>query len=115
MSKPWTAYYKVIGIIPGRVLIPGTGQVDLSDDKLPLKLIRKIHDNGCKFLAPVKAEEHPANAVPDTYTAKELAGLIKDAVDADEARRLYETNTSSKLVEQAFNKKILELGEPSGQ
>jgi hypothetical protein len=117
MRKPWTAYYKVIGIIPGRVLIPGTGQVDLSDEKLPLKLIRKIHEKGCTFLTPVQAQEPPATEqkVPDKYTAKELARLIKDAVNADEAMRLYETNPSSKLAEQAYKKKLLELGGPSGQ
>jgi len=44
-----------------------------------------------------------------------LARLIKDAVNADEAMRLYETNPSSKLAEQAYKKKLLELGGPSGQ
>jgi len=51
----WKEHFKVIGIVPGKVVIPFLGTVDLSDQNLPEEIIKQAYDSGCIYLAPTKA------------------------------------------------------------
>ncbi len=95
----WQKQYKVVGIIPGRILVPGTGIVDLSDENLPEELIRKLHDKGCPYLQRV-------------ITARELAKNIAQATSREEAMQLSAMKPESKQVQDAFEKRIKELDSP---
>jgi hypothetical protein len=46
----WKKYFKVIKIVPGRVIIPGHGTVDFSREDLPLELIKELYENDFPYL-----------------------------------------------------------------
>ena len=46
----WQKYFKVVKIVPGRVVIPGHGTVDFSNENLPLELIKELYENDLPYL-----------------------------------------------------------------
>ncbi|MCY1720177.1 hypothetical protein OU798_07475 [Prolixibacteraceae bacterium Z1-6] len=46
----WTKYFKVVNIVPGPVIIQGTGTVDFSDPTLSVDLCQKLFENDCRYL-----------------------------------------------------------------
>ena len=46
----WQVYFKVKGIIPGRVVVPGYGTLDFSKKNLSLKVCKELHDKGFPYL-----------------------------------------------------------------
>jgi hypothetical protein len=64
----WTDKYKVVGIVPGRVIIPKFGVVDFSDEKLPIELMDKLYKAGCSHLKPIvhrKPKPEPKSESPE--------------------------------------------------
>jgi hypothetical protein len=50
MNKFWVNKFEVVGIIPGKILLPGLGTLDLSDESLPIELVQAAYDKGCPYL-----------------------------------------------------------------
>lgn len=46
----WQKYFKVIRIVPGRVVVPGTGTIDLRMENIPVELCKKLYDSGFPYL-----------------------------------------------------------------
>ena len=110
MGKPWTTYYKVVGIKPGKVVIPGTGEVDLSDEKLSLDMVRRIHNKGCHFLE--LTEEGKKMFSPEmNMNAKEVAAVMQEATTKEQAKALLDLKPESVLVQRAYENKIHELSD----
>jgi len=46
----WKDYFKMIKLVPGRVVISGHGTVDFSRDDIPVALIKKLYENDFPYL-----------------------------------------------------------------
>ena len=46
----WTDIYDVIGIIPGEIVYPSIGVIDLSRLDIPIETIDKLNAEGCPFI-----------------------------------------------------------------
>jgi len=46
----WKDYFKMIKLVPGRVVVPGHGTIDFRRDDLPLKLIQQLYENDFPYL-----------------------------------------------------------------
>lgn len=108
MGKLWTTYYKVVGIKPGKVVVPGIGEVDLSNEKLPVEFVQKIHDKGCQFLE--LTEEGKKMLSPEmNMNAKEIAAVMQEATSEEQAKALFDLKPESIQVQRAYENKISEF------
>ena len=41
----WKDYFKMIKLVPGRVVISGHGTIDFSRDDIPVELIKQLYEN----------------------------------------------------------------------
>ena len=57
MSKFWVNKFEVVGIIPGKITLPGFGTLDLSDESLPIDRVQAAYDKGCPYLKLKKVKE----------------------------------------------------------
>lgn len=48
----WQNYFRVIKVLPGKIIMPGFGQVDLSNPNIPLKRIQDLFEADCPYLEP---------------------------------------------------------------
>jgi hypothetical protein len=46
----WQKYFKVVKVVPGPVIIPGYGKIDLSSPNLPLSLVQELFEKDCPYL-----------------------------------------------------------------
>lgn len=46
----WTDIYEVTGIIPGKIVYPTIGVIDLSRLDIPIETIDKLNAEGCPFI-----------------------------------------------------------------
>ena len=46
----WQAYFKVIGIQPGRVVTPRHGCLDFSSQDLPVETLKELYEEGFPYL-----------------------------------------------------------------
>ena len=46
----WTDKYTVVGIVPGKVYLHKIGEVDLSNENLPIALVDKLFEAKCSYL-----------------------------------------------------------------
>ena len=46
----WKKYFKVVGIVPGPVIIYGFGTVDFSRDDLPVELCKQLFEADSRYL-----------------------------------------------------------------
>ena len=47
----WKKYFKVIKIVPGEVVVPGYGKMDLSKDNISVEVCRDLFENDFPYLA----------------------------------------------------------------
>ena len=45
----WNKYFKVVTIVPGPVIIPGHGKIDLSRTDLDVQLIKQLYEKDCHY------------------------------------------------------------------
>jgi len=50
----WKEHYKVVGIVPGKVITRQAGPIDFSRDDIPLATIEKLYQSGCRYLKPIR-------------------------------------------------------------
>ena len=48
----WQKYFKFIKLVPGRVVVPGKGIIDFSNDNIPVELCKELYDSGFQYLEP---------------------------------------------------------------
>lgn len=77
MSKFWVNKFEVVGIKPGKVVLPGYGTLDLSDESLPMDLVQGAYDRGCPYLK-LKIEKE---------SKKDSKGTSKKEDDKKEANK----------------------------
>jgi hypothetical protein len=46
----WKKYFKVVGIVPGPVIIQGVGEIDFASDKLDKQMCLQLFENDCRYL-----------------------------------------------------------------
>lgn len=46
----WTDYFTLVGVLPGRIVVPGHGTLDFSDTSLPVEKIRTLFEIGFPYL-----------------------------------------------------------------
>jgi len=46
----WKNYFKMIKLVPGRVVVPGHGTIDFSRDDLPVEIIQKLYEEDFPYL-----------------------------------------------------------------
>jgi len=75
----WQKYFKVVKIVPGRVVIPGHGTVDFSSEDLPLELIKELYENDLPYLdiTPQGKEVIYNIKPPARQPGKKLPGKVK--------------------------------------
>jgi hypothetical protein len=76
MSKNWKDKYKLVGIIPGRIFLPGLGEIDLANEKTPIEKVDEAYRRGCKYLQPIIdpiPDREPAAVMADEKTAPAAA------------------------------------------
>lgn len=62
----WRAYFKVIKIVPGPVIIQDFGEIDFSSDKLPVETCKKLFEADCRYLEiTAKGEEELYGRKPE--------------------------------------------------
>ena len=79
MSKFWVNKFEVVGIIPGKIFLPGHGTLDLSDESLPSDRVQKAFDLGCPYLKLKNVKE----SVKDSKVSPESEGnhIVKEAIN----------------------------------
>lgn len=61
----WKDNFKVIGIVPGVVVLPRFGRIDLSRDDHSPDLIERIHKSGCPYLKQLKKSTKTTAVSPE--------------------------------------------------
>ncbi len=51
-SLKWTDKYDVVGIKAGRIVMGKRGEIDLSDNSLPISLVDALYKEGCPYIKP---------------------------------------------------------------
>lgn len=46
----WREYFKLVGLVPGPVIIQGYGTIDFSDYKLSVETCKKLFEEDCEYL-----------------------------------------------------------------
>lgn len=46
----WRKYFKVVRLVPGRVVVQGHGEIDFSKDNLPVELCMKLYEADFRYL-----------------------------------------------------------------
>ena len=62
----WRSKYKVVRIVPGKVIVKRYGEIDFSRDDLPEELCEKLIKEGCPYLEKIP----PKAASPKVTTEK---------------------------------------------
>ena len=47
----WKKYFKVVKLVPGKVVIPGYGTIDFSKDNISVEVCRKLFESDFPYLA----------------------------------------------------------------
>ena len=83
MSKSWVNKFEVVGIKPGKVVLPGYGTLDLSDESLPMDLVQGAYDRGCPYLKlkNMKESEKDSEVSSQSEADKEIKEHIKDSTE----------------------------------
>jgi hypothetical protein len=55
----WKDQYKVVGIIPGKVVTRQFGTIDFGSDDIPLEKIEKLYKDGFPYLKPIRKKIIP--------------------------------------------------------
>lgn len=53
----WKDSYKVVGIVPGKVITRQCGPVDFSKDDIPIEIIEKLYKSGSRYLKPIRKKQ----------------------------------------------------------
>jgi hypothetical protein len=53
----WKDQYRVVGIVPGKVITRQCGEIDFSSDKIPVEIIEKLYKSGCRYLKPIRKKQ----------------------------------------------------------
>ncbi len=62
-SINWQDMYEVVGITPGLIYHPQTGEIDLSKTDIPLETIDKLYAAGCPFVKLKSAIVSPTDPI----------------------------------------------------
>lgn len=46
----WKKYFRVVKILPGRVVTPGHGELDFSRDDLPVEIVQQLYEEDFQYL-----------------------------------------------------------------
>jgi hypothetical protein len=104
----WKKYFKVINIVPGRVLIHGHGIVDFSRDDLPLEFVKNLYEDDCRYLdITSEGKEVIYNIKPATSkkTVKKEETYSIDVPDISEHNDDEIKSTSPKIRKKRNRKK----------
>jgi len=118
----WKDKYQVVKIVPGVVVMPGIGRIDLSSDRIPEETIQRMYDAGCPYLK-LKEQREPQIEIPEKeyvpivkkditseeITVSELIILISNCATAEVARKYADMRPDTKSVQKAYNRKLQEL------
>jgi len=104
MSK-WQKYFKLKGIVPGKVhvSIPQNVIVDFTDIHLDLELVKQLWESDFPYLTITADGEKILYGIGLDTSASNLAKMIRHASNIDEAKALLNHKPESKIVNQAFN------------
>ena len=47
----WTDCFNLVGIKPGRMVVPGHGTIDFSNPSLPVELVKSLFENDFSYLS----------------------------------------------------------------
>jgi len=53
----WKDSYKVVGIVPGKVITHQCGAIDFSRDDIPIETIEKLYKSGSRYLKPIRKKQ----------------------------------------------------------
>jgi hypothetical protein len=53
----WREYFKLVKIVPGKVIVFGFGEIDFSSDKIPVETCKKLYEADCHYLEITKKGE----------------------------------------------------------
>ena len=67
----WKDYFKMIKLVPGRVVVPGHGTIDFARDDLPLKLVQQLYEDDFPYLQLTPEGEQKLYGIK-TKTAKSI-------------------------------------------
>lgn len=99
----WQKYFKLKGINPGKVHTPQNGIVDFSDPSLDLNLLKKLWESDFPYLQLSEAGYRVLYGMGLDISATNLAKMIRNTSDFQEAKLLANHRPDSKLVNQALN------------
>ena len=60
----WQDSYKVIGVVPGKVVYRQFGTVDLSRGDIPVEFMDRLYKSGFPYLKPIKIKNPPKTKSP---------------------------------------------------
>lgn len=127
----WRKYFKLKGIVPGEVIHPRHGSIDLSRDDLDPDFLLKLWEEDFRYLQitpegekhfyglhqgknePVEThgrafkdpKSEPSEEEKTKYTAKELCRLIREAETIEEAAYYHEIGNNYVTVQNTFEQK----------
>jgi hypothetical protein len=102
--KGWQKYFRLKGIRPGKVhvSIPNIGIVDFTDILLDLDLLRKLWEADFPYLEPTEEGYKIIYGIDLDTSASNLAKMIRNASDLQEATLFAAHKPDSKIVNQAL-------------
>jgi hypothetical protein len=71
----WRKYFKVIHIVPGRVVVPGRGTIDFSRDDLSIDLLKDLWEKDFPY---IELTDEGRDMIYDIPSKKEELILAKD-------------------------------------
>lgn len=98
----WQKYFKLKGIKPGKVHTPKNSIVDFTNIFLDLDLLKQLWETDFPYLEPTEEGSEIVYGIGLDTSAKNLAKMIRNASDLQEATLLSQHQPNSKIVKQAL-------------
>ncbi|NQU87940.1 MAG: hypothetical protein HQ541_19500 [Mariniphaga sp.] len=81
----WAEYFKLIGVIPGVLIIPKFGKIDFRNPNIPVETVKAIYEADCIYIGITPAGKEkfygvkPDNTVEASKEIKDKPESIQDS------------------------------------
>ena len=50
----WQKYFKVVKVVPGKIVVPKVGEIDFSKENLSVDLVKNLCDSNFPYIEPTE-------------------------------------------------------------
>ena len=76
----WQKYFKLVGLLPGRVVVQGHGTIDFSKDNIPVEVCKDLFEKDFRYLEITEAGKAELYGLKTEPVIQEVKQEIKQEV-----------------------------------